>query len=397
MIPSYIVNRDVGNTEFLQHHNKNIAPLVGAAAIMGTSSLLGGLFGSSSSKAAAKAQLQAARETNEANYRLAQKQNEWNVEQWNRENEYNTPAAQRARYEEAGINPYFALGNIQSGNADSLMSADLANQQAPSDSAFANMAASGQALGNGIANAGASIANMYYNNQIQQEQVKALQIQNTYDLKAMQDKINSIHYDSEAKRMSNYVYNSNMQSLINITKNQERMSYTNEYLQRLNAVGTSYDIAAKKFTNDNILPAQANIAKMSLNQMIAQIALTKQQERLTEKQVNSYAETLAIQWMQANASMLSAKSSWKNAATNEYGTYNDAWNKNQSTYRENYIFNRTKNDLVKQIKLGVDMLGVDSRNKREQYDYYHASHFNNFMWHSGNFIQHMSPIGGFVK
>ncbi len=277
------------------------------------------------------------------------------------------------------------------------MSADLANQQAPSDSAFANMAASGQVLGNGIANAGASIANMYYNNQIQQEQVKALQIQNTYDLKAMQDKINSVHYDSEAKRMSNYVYNSNMQSLINMTKNQERMSYTNEYLQRLNAVGTSYDIAAKKFTNDNILPAQANIAKMSLNQMIAQIALTKQQERLTEKQVNSYAETLAIQWMQANASMLSAKSSWKNAATNEYGTYNDAWNKNQSTYRENYTFNRTKNDLVNQIKLGVDMLGIDSRNKREQYDYYHASDFNNFVWHSGNLIQHMSPLAGFVK
>ena len=108
--------RDVGNTELFPHHQKRIAPAVGAAAIGAGARLIGGLFGSSSSKYAAKAQLQAVRETNKANLDLAKYQNEWNVAQWNRQNAYNTPAMQRQRYEEAGINPYFALGNIQSGN-----------------------------------------------------------------------------------------------------------------------------------------------------------------------------------------------------------------------------------------------------------------------------------------
>ena len=56
--------RDVGNTELFPHHQKFIAPAVGSALITGGASLIGGLFGHSSSKYAAKAQLQAVRETN---------------------------------------------------------------------------------------------------------------------------------------------------------------------------------------------------------------------------------------------------------------------------------------------------------------------------------------------
>ena len=37
--------RDVGNTEFVFHHQKGIAPVVGAAMITGGASLLGGLYG----------------------------------------------------------------------------------------------------------------------------------------------------------------------------------------------------------------------------------------------------------------------------------------------------------------------------------------------------------------
>ena len=84
--------RDVGNTELFPHHKKGIDPVVGAAAIGAGARLIGGLFGSSSSKYAAKAQLQAVRETNKANLDLAKYQNEWNVAQWNRQNAYNTPA-----------------------------------------------------------------------------------------------------------------------------------------------------------------------------------------------------------------------------------------------------------------------------------------------------------------
>lgn len=386
--------RDVGNTEFVFHHQKFYLPKeVAAAGVSALGNVIGGLFGSSSSKAAAKAQLQAVRETNEANARLAQKQNEWNLEQWNRENAYNTPEAQRARYEAAGINPYFALGNIQSGNADSLMSADLANQQ-PVTSDLQGQ--SGQIMGNAISRAADTGVSAYFNSQIQQEQAKALQIENTFNLKSLRDRVNSLHYDSEAKRMANYVYNGSMQSLMNITKNQERMSYTQEAMMRLQEVGTSYDLAAKKFTNEHILPAQADMARMSIAQMSAQIALTKQQEKLTKKQVDYYADQMAIQWLQANSSWLSSKASMFNAQTQRYDVKNQVWNRNQSTYRENYVFNRTKKDLVDQIKLGVDNLGRENLAGWKDYNLQYGSKYGNFMRGIGYGIKNLSPLSGFT-
>jgi hypothetical protein len=214
----HITFRDVGNTEFLPHHNKLIAPLVLGGALSGAGSLLGGLLGFGGSSSAASKSLQATRETNRANRQLAEYQNEWNLAQWNRQNDYNTPSAQRLRYEQAGINPFFALGNISSGSAQGeLQSAPMANQQSGAEAY--NMLAQGyQNLGNSVSNVGSQFFNTMY----QQEQTKALQIQNTENLLSMRSRVNSLHYDSESKRMFNEVYNANMNSLINITKNQER-------------------------------------------------------------------------------------------------------------------------------------------------------------------------------
>lgn len=384
--------RDVGNSELFPHHKKGIDPAVGAAAISAGAHLIGGLFGSSSSKYAAKAQLQAVRETNKANLDLAKYQNEWNVAQWNRQNAYNTPAMQRQRYEDAGINPYFALGNIQSGNAEGLMSADMANQK-PVVSDLQGQ--SGQILGNSISDAAQSGVNAYFGSKIQQEQAKALQIENTFNLQSLRDRVNSLHYDSESKRMANYVYNNSMESLINIQKNEERMSYSREAIMRLQQVGTSYDLAAKKFTNEHILPAQADMARMSIAQMSAQIALTKQQERLTQKEVDYYVDKMAIQWLQANSQWLNAKSSMFNAQTHRFDVNNQVWNRNQSTYRENYVFNRTKRDLVEQIKIGVESLGRNNLRDWQDYNLQYGSKYGQWMRGIGFGIKNLSPLSGF--
>lgn len=393
MLYNNIIFRDVGNTELFPHHNK--FDLAGGI-ISGVGSLVGGIFGSSATRAAAKAQLQAVRETNKANLDLAKYQNEWNFAQWNRQNTYNTPAAQRQRYEEAGINPYFALGNIQSGNAESLMSANMANQQ-PVVSDLQGQ--SGQILGQSIANAAQTGEQTYFASKIQAEQAKSLQIENTFNLQSLRDRVNSLHYDAESKRMANYVYNNSMESLINIQKNEARMSYSREAIARLQQVGTEYDLTAKKFTNDNILPAQASLAKMSLNQMIAQIALTEQQEKLTKKEVDYYADKMAIQWLQANSQWLTVKTGMFNAQTNRLDVNNQIWNRNQSTYRENFTFNRTKNQLVKQIKLGVDMLGRENRfGGMREHLWLDSGHFNRFWWTSGEVLNHVSPFKfGFGK
>lgn len=55
-----------------------------------------------------------------ANKKLAAYTNQMNVENWKRENEYNTPAAQMARYKEAGLNPNLIYGQGTPGNAGSI-------------------------------------------------------------------------------------------------------------------------------------------------------------------------------------------------------------------------------------------------------------------------------------
>lgn len=68
---------------------------------------------------------------NRMNYRIFQEQNQYNLEQWKRNNEYNTPKNQRLRYEEAGINPSLALGNITPGVAQASTSSSANAMQAP--------------------------------------------------------------------------------------------------------------------------------------------------------------------------------------------------------------------------------------------------------------------------
>lgn len=96
-------------------------PLLGSALISGASSLLGGLFGSGAQSSANRTNLQIARETNQMQYQMFQEQNAFNERMYNQMQQYNTPAAQMQRYQEAGINPYIAAGNVQSGNAQSAL------------------------------------------------------------------------------------------------------------------------------------------------------------------------------------------------------------------------------------------------------------------------------------
>lgn len=109
-------------------------PFPVAAAIGAAGSVLGSLIGGSTSASAQRranaTNLQIARETNAQNYRIFQEQQQFNENQFNRWLDYSTPAAQRQRYEDAGINPYMAVGQLQNGSpSSSLTSANSAPMQ----------------------------------------------------------------------------------------------------------------------------------------------------------------------------------------------------------------------------------------------------------------------------
>lgn len=81
-------------------NRKNIAPIVGGAIIAGASSILGSLLNAKSTSANNKLQQQL---VNDANA-------------------YNTPGMQMQRFQDAGLNPYMMLGQVNAGNQTSVAS-----------------------------------------------------------------------------------------------------------------------------------------------------------------------------------------------------------------------------------------------------------------------------------
>lgn len=149
-------------------------PLDAPSIISGAGSLLGGLFGAGGSVKAAKYQLQAARETNQMNYQIAQENNAFNQRMWEKQNAYNTPAEQRRRLEQAGLNPNLMMSGASAGTADTAPTADTSGIQQVPD--IGSTIASGyHQLGSSLSNAASQIASMAYNNGLQQANVNKAQ------------------------------------------------------------------------------------------------------------------------------------------------------------------------------------------------------------------------------
>lgn len=175
---------------------------LGSAAIIGGlglgSSILGGLFGKSSQDSANATNIMLQRETNAQNYKIwqeqvahqdkwnqygydwnskeAERQRLWQWKMYQRELKDQSPAAQMARYKAAGLNPYFTLGNIQSGNVQANVGTSAAAGMTPSTPAAPVMGAPSVQPYDplGAFNAGASAlqnaVNGYFDNSLKSSQ-----------------------------------------------------------------------------------------------------------------------------------------------------------------------------------------------------------------------------------
>jgi hypothetical protein len=177
--------RDVGSGFPLSRPRKSSA--LGSGLISGFGSMIGGLFSSHGSRDAARYQLQAARETNQTNRDIAEQNNKFNERMWNLQNEYNSPVMQRARFEAAGLNPYLMMNGGNAGVAESAPSADTSGTQVTPD-VGSTIAGGYQAMGNSISAAASQIAQMSYQNDLQQANVNKTNaeaqnanLQNQYD------------------------------------------------------------------------------------------------------------------------------------------------------------------------------------------------------------------------
>lgn len=140
-------------------------------SISSIGSIVGGLFGKKGSDNAAKTQLQIARETNANNYRIAQENNAFNERMVDKMNDWNSAKNQRARLEDAGLNPYLMLDGGSAGTATTAPTADTSSVQSAPD-VGSTIASGAQQLGSSISSAASQISQQVYNSSLQEANVR---------------------------------------------------------------------------------------------------------------------------------------------------------------------------------------------------------------------------------
>lgn len=147
-----------------------------SSAITAGAGLIGSMLGFGGQTDTNSTNLQAVRETNQAQRELAEYQYEKNLEQWHRENEYNSPSAQMSRLAQAGLNPHLVYGN---GNAIT-PSAKSPTYEAPKLQAYHQDASALGVLGKGFAETVNNTVENYLKVQMQHAQLTQMQYQNEY-------------------------------------------------------------------------------------------------------------------------------------------------------------------------------------------------------------------------
>lgn len=154
---------DLTNSSLCPYHPhlKLIDPLTGAAIATGGASLLGSLFNFGSQKSTNK--MQERMFNTQMDYVKAAEQRSYDYQDkaWQRETEYNSPAAQRARFEAAGLNPAMMM---EGQNAVVGSMGEPSTPSAPSSPTLQAPQLDLTGLGNSI--------NSYYQNAVLQSQMQ---------------------------------------------------------------------------------------------------------------------------------------------------------------------------------------------------------------------------------
>lgn len=286
-----------------------ISPLVGSAIIGGAGSIIGGFLGKSGSDKAAKAQLQAARETNAMNYKIAQENNAFNEKMWNAQNEYNTPSAQKQRFEEAGLNPNLMMDGSSAGNATSAVTADTSGVQVAPD-VGSTIASGYQQFGSNIAQGAQGIAQMYYNNELQKANVakanseaRAQEISNDFAVAMHVAELTHKNWLNKFSEKNYHILKETQDALVSkiradaangwsqnaLTERQTDLAYTQNQIGQV-------QLAIQR-CNLDWLPRekQANLAAVLQNTLTS-----ASQMRMNDAAARNYVAMTALNWAQAN-------------------------------------------------------------------------------------------------
>lgn len=286
-----------------------ISPLIGSALISGGASLLGNLFGGLSSgsaqRSANETNLQIAQMNNQRQYQMFQEQNAFNERMYNQMQQYNTPAAQMQRYADAGINPYIAAGNVQTGNVQSAL------QSAPAPQMQAAQMQPVTGPGDAMMNAGAqisSIVGQYAQNALALAQAKkteaeanwvdrinlanVLKLHSSSRLDDGQSSLLGLDYKLKSDTLGNFIKLSDL-SVINAEKTNEQLEVITQSARLENAL-KNIDLGIQSKYGEQMF--KANLAKTiaeafatnaSVRQRDAQIAIDRQNANTNSKNADT--------------------------------------------------------------------------------------------------------------
>lgn len=223
----------------------------------GLKSIVSGIFGNINYKR----QLRMMREQNAFQRRERELQNEWNLQQWFRENEYNSAKNQRARFQDAGLNPFLLMNGSNAGTASSLTGSS-SGASAPSVSSY---------------NPADGFDNMV-NNALNREQQDAL--------------IKSNIYSNYANSAYTFGKNSREESALDSSVNANRAVAELNFEKSITEISQRYlnslDAESKRILNKYLDPLQ----QQELSESIARVQKLGEELNLTKKEVLKATEEL---------------------------------------------------------------------------------------------------------
>lgn len=302
-----------------------------------------------------------------ASYEAIDRQNSFNEYMYNK---YKNPVNASKLLLQAGINPAFAYGNI-AGNMGS-----TPEQTAPADTS---------ATRDAIPNAVNAFAQMQQSNLVR-SQVTRQEIDNNYAAAEKAAQIAKMVQDTIGLKYDNYLKKSSQDMQLNILKQTEQQMYTKTYADNLLAQGSAWDLASKSMFARIGQPLDFQQMRLEIAYTAARIAYQKKVNKWYGKLSQAQFDSL---YNNAAAAIIGARASAKNADTNAkvgssqaYNLDTDSFVKGQQNFRDSRLFNVT----LKSLRLGV-------QEDQMKFDYWHNSGvFNDFMWHSGNMLEHINPI-----
>lgn len=383
-------NKNLG-VSFNSYYNKNMPlPLLGAAAILGGSSILSGISSALGSGYSSRKAVAAQEAANATNLQIARETNQANRDLWHEQSEYNTPLNQMKRYRDAGINPFMAMSQISPGLAESApqMQAASVDSTYNSVAAAADMQKISQ-IGNLIPNAlnaalGAEqLQSMDYQNQILKSQAQYSQGMVFQQYMNMINQNNLLDKQNKYQAMQNFY----MPALNDMTLQQgeQFLKESNERITTMQVqrdvmeVSKRYNIALTNQVNQDIANSVKQLAwniKVARSQIASNYASSEQ--ALAAADVNRQTKKLVAQ--QEKLFKANTLKTLREANLIPHG-------KNANSY-VNALIDKAWQDAEVSRQ---NAFGSKLRNRYE-------SDWQQSLWYPvGNSIQHLSPLGAFLK